>query len=118
MSHSKTVKITEPPHARSRADGPTHPDFISAASARAQTKQEAVLILLRQPRGATIAAIIKATGWQKHSVRGFLSAVVRKKLRLTLISDKVGDERIYRVEEDSKPQRVKRKISARPAASP
>ncbi|SFK88456.1 DUF3489 domain-containing protein [Methylocapsa palsarum] len=117
MSHSKTVKITEPPHARSRADGLTHPDFISSASARAQTKQEAVLILLRQPRGATIAAIIKTTGWQKHSVRGFLSAVVRKKLGLTLISEKLGDERIYRVE-DPQPPKVKRKTSARAAASP
>ncbi|SFK87040.1 DUF3489 domain-containing protein [Methylocapsa palsarum] len=117
MSHSKTVKKTEPPHARGRADGPTQPDFISAASARAQTKQEVVLILLRQPRGATIAAIIKTTGWQKHSVRGFLSAVVRKKLGLTLISDKVGDERIYRIE-DPQPPKVKRKTSARAAASP
>lgn len=60
-------------------------------------KQTKLLDLLRRPAGATIAALSNASGWQQHSVRGFLAGVVRKKLGLELVSAVETDQRIYRI---------------------
>src|SRR5216684_2379906 len=64
---------------------------------RANSKQARVLALLRGPSGTTIATVMRSTGWQSHTVRGFLAAVVRKKLGLKLESEKADGERVYRI---------------------
>jgi hypothetical protein len=64
---------------------------------RATSKQERVLALLRGANGATIATVMRTTGWQPHTVRGFLTGVVRKRLGLRLESEKTDGERVYRI---------------------
>ena len=73
------------------------PKPVREYNTRAKSKQDAVLALLSRPQGATIATIMEATGWQSHSVDGFLAGVVRKKLGLTLDSEKTEGKRVYRV---------------------
>ena len=69
----------------------------AAPIARAGTKTATVLALLRGPSGATLADLMQATGWQAHSVRGFLSATVRKKLGLPLVVEAGESGRHYRI---------------------
>lgn len=66
-----------------------------AATGRA--KRDRIIAMLRAPKGATIAAVGKATGWQLHSVRGFFSGVVGKKLGLKLASEDAEGGRVYRI---------------------
>ena len=62
------------------------------------TKQDRVLAMLRSKRGTTIAAIVNATGWQSHTARAFISAVVGKRLGLQIESEKApGKDRVYRI---------------------
>jgi hypothetical protein len=67
------------------------------SAARPDTKHARIITMLRGPAGTTIAAIMAATEWQQHSVRGFLAGVVRKKLNLNLASELTDKGRIYRI---------------------
>jgi hypothetical protein len=68
------------------------------SKARSGSKTESVLDLLKRPNGATLQELMKTTSWQAHSVRGFLSGTVRKKLGLDVVSTKGEDgERSYSV---------------------
>src|SRR3954471_9728029 len=69
------------------------------SSTRPDTKHARILAMLRTPAGATIAAILTATEWQQHSVRGFLAGVVRKKLGLNLVSESTDKGRVYRIKD-------------------
>ena len=64
---------------------------------RSGSKQSFVLDMLRGEKGASVALIMTATGWQQHSVRGFLAGIVRKKLKLNLTSVPSENGRIYKI---------------------
>lgn len=67
-----------------------------AAAPSSETKGAQILALIRRPKGATLAELAKLTGWQNHSIRGFLSGTVGKKMGLTVESAKREDgERVY-----------------------
>jgi len=98
----QTVGHEAPAAQSSHSGAGTYPGpskISSAGDAKRSSKQNACLTLLARPDGATIEELQSATGWQSHSVRGFLAcAAVKIKLGLTHISSKVdGDVRRYRI---------------------
>ena len=65
---------------------------------RKGTKQETLIEMLRAEGGATIDEIVAETGWQAHTVRGAISGALKKKLGLTIASEKVeGRGRVYAI---------------------
>lgn len=86
--------MTQPktsPHRKTR-------DTLGSATPKKGTKAEAVIKLLGSKRGATIDDLSKLTGWQAHSVRGFLSATVKRRMALKIVSEHDKDGvRHYRI---------------------
>jgi hypothetical protein len=65
---------------------------------RADSKQAQVVAMLRHPKGATIEALAKATGWQRHSVRGLIAGALKKRLGLKVKTPHSGaGQRVYRI---------------------
>jgi hypothetical protein len=86
---------------------PTAPDSVNAAQAtdtqkshsRDNSKQARVIAMLKRPEGATIHQICDLTGWQSHTARGFFATALKKKLGLTITSEKPErGERVYHIE--------------------
>ncbi len=99
MSKSARKRSAAPYAAGGGAAKPSQQTTIGPRGKNAEpgSKQSRVIAILQSPAGATIAAMMQATGWQQHSVRGFLAGVVRKRLKLKLGSKKVDGTRVYRV---------------------
>jgi hypothetical protein len=93
---AKSAKKASP--LKKGAKGPRAPKVAKSAGAREGSKTSKVLDLLKRPDGATLKELMKATGWMPHSVRGFLSGAVGKKMGLKVTSAKVEDgERTYSI---------------------
>ena len=86
-------------------DSPPEPEAADAPAPAAKAtepkgKLGALIALLKRPEGATIETMVAATGWQAHSVRGAMSGALKKKLGLTISSEKTEGGRTYRIEGD------------------
>ena len=92
------VEVTPKRRGRPRKAAPADADVAPAPKTRDGTKQARVVAMLRRKEGATIAQIVAATDWAPHTVRGFFAGALKKKLGLTVTSEKVeGGERTYRI---------------------
>ena len=116
MSKSAKKNLTGPkPPGRAAKSSQPNTGASKACKTDPNSKQSRVIAMLQSPAGATIAAMVKATGWQQHSVRGFLAGVVRKRLKLRMDSAKVEGTRIYRLASGTSKKKAARRQPIRRA---
>ncbi len=98
MEATMTKKIRRP--TQFKASAAAKVKAVAGRSRRGpKTKKQIAVALLERPKGASIAEMQRAMGWQAHSVRGFLAATVKKMPGVTLLSEKAEDgRRRYRIE--------------------
>lgn len=97
-AHGANVAPKKTKSAKKASPAKKAPKAKKSAGARDGSKSAQVLELLKRPGGATLKELMKATGWQPHSVRGFLSGAIGKKKGLAVASEKGEDgERSYSI---------------------
>jgi hypothetical protein len=92
-----TFSVPAKPESRPKTKRATKQEFVAAPTARKGTKGALIVTMLQKPTGASLTALMKATGWQAHSVRAFLSAYVGKRLGLKVTSSEKEGKRVYAV---------------------
>jgi hypothetical protein len=95
ISNKPRAAVKPPVKSKSKTSPAPNPRTLTP---RENTKQAKLITMLRRAGGATIADLAKATGWQRHTVRGAISGALKKKLGLSVMSAKAEDgERVYRI---------------------
>jgi Protein of unknown function (DUF3489) len=99
VAPAQAKSARKPTPAKKAPKGRTQPKVAKSNVARDGSKTAKILDLMKRPGGATSKELMKATGWLPHSVRGFLSGTVGKKMGLTVTSAKGEDgARTYSIE--------------------
>ena len=88
---AKKTRTTTKNVARKRAAKPAAPPVPPTS------KKDAIIAMLQRPNGATLAELMTTTGWQAHSVRGFISGTLRKKLGIAVTTEKTPEGQTYRI---------------------
>ena len=96
-SEAKAGALRKPKAARNMSPGAAR--ITAREMAPPATKSERITMLLQRAKGASIDEIVGATGWQHHSIRGFISGTIVKRKGFTIASDKTDGERRYRIVE-------------------
>ncbi len=96
MSKAKQTKVAKPGKTTVRKSKTKNP-APATASKTPTSKQATIITMLKRPKGASIDELVEATGWQRHSVHGTLSGVLKKRLGLSIITEFGEHGRTYRI---------------------